>query len=139
MQKLEKERNDLIAEYEAVTREWMNTGKDAPRELVKKRKMLMHKMRAQYWELDPYIRGRSVYHRHGNIVGNGLVTFDYPANGSEGEWETIGYSTCREEHLMQADSIQRELGIEGDVGKSSGGGGGGEDGEKKKKKKKSRA
>ncbi|KAM0791312.1 hypothetical protein ACM66B_005784 [Microbotryomycetes sp. NB124-2] len=140
----EKERADLIAAYEEVTREWMKQDKPSD-ELVKKRKMLMHKMRAQYWELDPYIRGRGCYHRHGNIVGNGLVYFEYPNqsnNNNSDEWECIGYTTSREEHLMQAETIARELGIDvNDLTKSSGGGEGGaaESGEKKKKKKKSRA
>ncbi|KAK4056713.1 hypothetical protein OIO90_002265 [Microbotryomycetes sp. JL221] len=140
--KLEKERADLIGQYEEVTREWMKQDKPSE-ELVKKRKMLMHRMRAQYWELDPYIRGRGCYHRHGNIVGNGLVYFEYPnqsANNNADEWETIGYTSCREENMMRAEALARELGIEGDIAKKSGGGGEGDDGEgKKRKKKKSRA
>ncbi|KAK4054517.1 hypothetical protein OIV83_001011 [Microbotryomycetes sp. JL201] len=140
--RLEKERADLISQYEEVTREWMKEDKPSEK-LVKKRKMLMHRMRAQYWELDPYIRGRGCYHRHGNIVGNGLVYFEYPnqsANNNADEWECIGYTTSREEHLMQAETLARELGIEGDLKKSSEvGEGGAEAGEKKKKKKKSRA
>lgn len=71
-------------------------------------------MRAQYFRLDPFIRGRCAYHRLGNIVGkyvkrllssvlpqtpltervtsSGLVTFEYPqVNGQpHSEVEIIG-------------------------------------------------
>ncbi|KAM0791313.1 hypothetical protein ACM66B_005785 [Microbotryomycetes sp. NB124-2] len=138
--KAQQERRDaLIEQYVEVTREWMKSEKPSE-EVVKKRKMIVHKLQAQYWELDPYIRGRGCYHRNGNIVGNGLVSFEYPTdNGSEGEWEVIGYRTCREQHLLQADAIARELGIEdsGDkVTKKSSGDG---EAKPKKKKKSSRA
>ncbi|KAK4054516.1 hypothetical protein OIV83_001010 [Microbotryomycetes sp. JL201] len=131
--RLQQERNDLIADYIEVTREWMKSDEAAP-EIVKKRKMIVHKMQAQYWELDPYIRGRGCYHRLGNIVGNGLVSFEYPIDGGEGEWEVIGYKTCREQHLLQAEALARELGIEGDSKPSKKSSGTGEAKPKKKKK-----
>lgn len=54
-------------------------------------------------------------------VGNGLVSFQYPSSGNEGEWETLGYSTCREEFLLQADALEKELKGQG-VEIGSGGG-----------------
>ncbi|KAK4056712.1 hypothetical protein OIO90_002264 [Microbotryomycetes sp. JL221] len=142
--KLQKQRDELIAQYLEVTREWMKSDK-TPDEVKKKRQMLVHRMCAQYWELDPYIRGRGCYHRAGNIVGNGLVTFNYPSEGGgDDEWEVIGYKSCREQHLLQAEALARDLGIEeqGDdvkASKSSSRSGGGDDKTKKKKKKSSRA
>lgn len=58
---------------------------------------------------DPYIRGRGAYHRNGNIIGNGLVSFNYPKKGAEGEWETTGYETSRETCLQRAETLENDL------------------------------
>lgn len=118
-----------------MTREW--TKSDDPT-IAKRRELLVSKMRAQYHELDPFIRGRGAYHRNGNvsrplpcpgsspetdlssirpsrdtqIVGNGLVVWNYPSASeekTEGEWEVRGYETCREECLLKAKQLQEEL------------------------------
>lgn len=50
--------------------------------------------------------------RNGNIVGNGLVFFEYPSGEeqrSEGEWEVQGYDTCREQALLAMAQTQQEL------------------------------
>ncbi|GAA6028486.1 hypothetical protein NBRC10512_003226 [Rhodotorula toruloides] len=102
-------RNALIEEYVEVTRQWIKTDDPA---VTKKRRMIVDKMRAQYHELDPFIRGRGAYHRNGNIVGNGLVVFTYPSSSdekSEGEWEVRGYETCRESCLLRAKVTEEEL------------------------------
>ncbi|SCV72275.1 BQ2448_4969 [Microbotryum intermedium] len=119
--KLQAERDDLIAQYTELTRQWIKS--DDPN-IAKQRRIIMLKMRAQYFVLDPYIRGRGAYHRHGNIVGNGLVTFDYPASSgeNEGEWETSGYETCKEQCQLEATQLEAELKA---AGVSVGGGGGG--------------
>jgi hypothetical protein len=54
----------LIAELTAATREWIVS--DDPI-ATKKRELAILKFRAQYWLLDPYIRGRGAYHRNGNV------------------------------------------------------------------------
>ncbi|GAA5893636.1 Csr1p [Sporobolomyces salmoneus] len=103
------ERNKLIDEYVAVTREWSKS--DDPK-IAKKREIVVDRMRAQYHELDPFVRGRGAYHRNGNIVGNGLVVWNYPAgNGEkgEGEWEVRGYETSREECLLRAKLHEDEI------------------------------
>lgn len=69
-------------------------------------------MRAQYFILDPFIRGRGAYHRNGNIVGNGLVTFEYPSEPGErveSEWEVAGYEGCREAALVEIELLKRQL------------------------------
>ncbi|KAI5480798.1 CRAL/TRIO domain protein [Pseudohyphozyma bogoriensis] len=98
----EAERDKRIAAYEAATRKWM-VSKDASTEIP--RKLATLEMRAQYYKLDPFIRGRGAYHRNGNILGNGLVSFEYPTPGekSEGEWETSGYA-----HSMEACEAEAE-------------------------------
>lgn len=47
-----------------MTRQWIKADDPA---LTKKRRMIVDKMRAQYHELDPFIRGRGAYHRNGNV------------------------------------------------------------------------
>lgn len=81
MQDTEK-KNALLAErkalsdaFTAVTLDWIKTeGKD--QQLVNLRELIRMRLRAHYYELDPYIRGRNVYHRQGTIEGNGLVHFE---------------------------------------------------------------
>ncbi|ORY89291.1 CRAL-TRIO domain-containing protein [Leucosporidium creatinivorum] len=102
-------RDAIIAEYLEITRQWINS--DDPL-VEKKRQRVVNLMKAQYYELDPFIRGRGAYHRHGNIVGNGLVTFDYPTvagERAEGEWECLGYSGCREQVLLNAEKLEKEI------------------------------
>ncbi|GAA5835492.1 hypothetical protein JCM3766R1_006432 [Sporobolomyces carnicolor] len=99
------DRNKLIDEYVAVTREW---SKSSDPKVAKKREVVVDRMRAQYHELDPFVRGRGAYHRN----GNGLVVWNYPAgNGEkgEGEWEVRGYETSREECLLRAKLHEDEL------------------------------
>ncbi|GAA5948075.1 hypothetical protein JCM3765_007099 [Sporobolomyces pararoseus] len=103
------DRQKLIDEYASITREWSKS--DDPK-IAKKREIVVDRMRAQYHELDPYVRGRGAYHRNGNIVGNGLVVWNYPAgNGEkgEGEWEVRGYETSREECLLRAKLHEDEI------------------------------
>ena len=82
-----------------MTRKWCKTdGSDhtlnLTRELIRNRLRIQSfevrvsiPSRAESSQLDPYVRGRSVYHRHGNIVGNGLVSFEYPSNSEGPEYE----------------------------------------------------
>ena len=89
----QRDRDQLIAKYEEATRNWIKASAgDVTAE--KKRRLAMLELRSQYHVLDPYIRGRGAYHRHGNILGNGLIYFEYPnAPGAEteGEWEVRGH------------------------------------------------
>ncbi|GJN90712.1 hypothetical protein Rhopal_003726-T1 [Rhodotorula paludigena] len=107
--KHQKAREALISEYVGLTREWITSDDE---NVAKRRELCVDRMRAQYHELDPFIRGRGAYHRNGNIVGNGLVVWNYPSPSeekSEGEWEVRGYETCREECLLRAKQIGEEL------------------------------
>ena len=85
VKKLTAQREKLIQQYTDVTRKWAKSdGHDEALNLT--RELLRNRLRVQSYgaswshgavltpaALDPYARGRSVYHRHGNIVGNGLV------------------------------------------------------------------
>ena len=62
----------LVEQFYAITRKWSKSdGRDTTLNLT--RELVRNRLRIQSFEIDPYVRGRSVYHRHGNIVGNGLV------------------------------------------------------------------
>ncbi|KAL8277171.1 hypothetical protein RQP46_010419 [Phenoliferia psychrophenolica] len=107
----QKERDRLIGNFESASHAMLAAGPGESRAL-QKRRLAMLEMRAQYYLLDPYIRGRVAYHRHGNIVGNGLVFFEYPnATGAEAEaeWEVRGHSQCREQLLADAAIVRAEL------------------------------
>lgn len=124
---MQGERDALIEEYQMATRAW--AASDSLK-ATKQRELVVLKLRAQYFELDPYIRGRGAYHRcvfslpfrsaasltsryrNGNIVGNGLVFFEYPSGEgqrSEGEWEVQGYENCREQALLAVSQAQQDL------------------------------
>jgi hypothetical protein len=64
LQKALADRQKLIDEYASVTREW---SKSNDPKIAKKREIVVDRMRAQYHELDPYVRGRGAYHRNGNV------------------------------------------------------------------------
>jgi len=94
-EKLQKERDLLCAEFEQVTRQWLQSQDTT---LAYRRETLAKKLRAQYFRLDPYIRGKGAYHRLGNIVGNGLVVFNYPDvyGSKDGQYEVIGHNGSME-------------------------------------------
>lgn len=83
-------RQSLIKAYQDLTRLWAAETPELPSDPAalllpddpsphaRLRTFVMYHLRVQYFVLDPYIRGRSVYHRQGRVIGNGLVTFMYP-------------------------------------------------------------
>ncbi|CAH7671827.1 hypothetical protein PPACK8108_LOCUS6656 [Phakopsora pachyrhizi] len=42
------------------------------------RNFLNLRLRVHYFTLDGFLRSRTIYHRTGRIVGNGLISFEYP-------------------------------------------------------------
>lgn len=107
----------MARQFEELTRSWANTSSDSQEQRVQ-REEVAKRMRAQYFDLDPYIRGRGAYHRLGNIVGkyvhsagvqkglslmhfpfaSGLVAFHYPGAHelSSGEVEVLGIDGSKE-------------------------------------------
>jgi hypothetical protein len=74
--RLLKEREDLYAQYETATQNWIRhpTGEEA--EAIKaKREEVAAKLRDGYWQLDPYVRARSLYDRQGVIRSDGDVNW----------------------------------------------------------------
>ncbi|KAL4892659.1 CRAL/TRIO domain protein [Aspergillus ambiguus] len=92
------ERQKLAHEMQDATLDWLKAASKKDEEAVKssseKRSELIEKLRVQYWETDPYVRGRSLYDRLNVIQGGGKIEF-YPkdametgnaaANGAEGK------------------------------------------------------
>ena len=82
--KLIAERQELAKKIQDVTIEWIRTSAKKDTEGLsvaqEKRKDLIDQLRKQYWELDPYIRARSLYDRLNIVQGHGKIEF-YP--GSE--------------------------------------------------------
>lgn len=71
VQRVQAERDALVNDYVKITREWCISDSLL---VEKKRDLVALKLRAQYYILDPYIRGRGAYHRNGNIVGDVRAT-----------------------------------------------------------------
>ncbi|KAK2601639.1 phosphatidylinositol transfer protein csr1 [Conoideocrella luteorostrata] len=72
---LMEERRAMAMEFEELTREWIMNGQlsEKAREVCARRDRLVDDLAANYWELDPYVRARSVYDRQGYFRGAGGV------------------------------------------------------------------
>lgn len=80
--KLITERQNLARDIQDTTVDWIRASykKDAEAASTaqEKRKGLVEELRRQYWQLDPYIRTRSLYDRLNIIQGEGKIEF-YPS------------------------------------------------------------
>jgi hypothetical protein len=65
--RLQGERDNLAREFEEATRRWVSEERSTGRDEIRER--IARQLRAHYFDLDPFIRGRGAYHRLGNIVG----------------------------------------------------------------------
>jgi hypothetical protein len=75
--KIQAERKTIVDDYEKTTIHWLqSTGEEAEAAKAKRTK-LAEDLRTSYWQLDPYIRARSLYDRLGNINPGGVINF-YP-------------------------------------------------------------
>ncbi|KJK84106.1 hypothetical protein H634G_00469 [Metarhizium anisopliae BRIP 53293] len=74
--RLLKEREKLYAQYEAATRRWTKHASGEEAEAIKaERDDIAAKLRDGYWQLDPYVRARSLYDRQGVIRSDGDVNW----------------------------------------------------------------
>ncbi|SPO05079.1 related to phosphatidylinositol transfer protein [Cephalotrichum gorgonifer] len=77
-------RQQLIAEYEQETLRWIKRGSgDTAAACKESRTAIAAKLRENYWELDPYIRARSLWDRTGMIKPGGVLDF-YPHRNRNG-------------------------------------------------------
>lgn len=76
---IEKDRNELARQFETLTADWLaaKLTADAPvdKEQAAQRELLVQKLQANYWELDPYIRATTYYHRAGVVDKFGMADF----------------------------------------------------------------
>ncbi|KAB8199838.1 CRAL/TRIO domain protein [Aspergillus parasiticus] len=97
---LVKERQQLAQELQDATIEWITVSRKKDEEAIKaaveKRQALIERLRAQYWQLDPYIRATSLYDRLNILQGGGKIDF-YPAeakvNGAATNGTTMNGAT----------------------------------------------
>ena len=77
-ERLTVERAGIVKEFEYVTQQWIKE----PRAVELKRGALAERLRSGYWQLDPYIRARSLYDRIGVIHEGGKIQhYDAPKMG----------------------------------------------------------
>ena len=76
----------IVREFEAATQAWVAGPPDAA-EVRERRREIAERLRKGYWELDPYVRARSLCDRIGVIGKGGRIEF-YPEKAeakSDGE------------------------------------------------------
>ncbi|KAF7504421.1 hypothetical protein GJ744_002225 [Endocarpon pusillum] len=84
-QRLEEERSRDVLEFQKKTFAWIaraSNEADAV-QLAKERDLLAARLNRNYWQLDPFIRARSLYDRQGMIGPGGVVDF-YPEQRKKG-------------------------------------------------------
>lgn len=74
------ERKSIVKQVEQATFDWIEGGdSDAGKEASKRRDEAADKLRKNYWQLDPYVRARSLYDRQGVIGSEGKIQW-YPGD-----------------------------------------------------------
>jgi hypothetical protein len=66
----------LVKEHEAATLEWLSsTDAEKTASIKERRNAIAAKLRDDYWNLDPYLRARSLFDRVGMIQPGGKIEF----------------------------------------------------------------
>ena len=73
-QRLLDERASVVKEFEATTQQWIKDSQSREA-LRQKRAELAERLRSGYWQLDPYLRARTLYDRTGMIKEGGKIQF----------------------------------------------------------------
>lgn len=95
-ERLLRRHRSLTDKFEEVTRAWCAAGgKDEA--LQKAREVLGKKLRLSQFELEPYTRGLTVYHRNGVLPPEnyGISVFDYELPNEPLRRQVLGRRTCR--------------------------------------------
>ncbi|KAL8915554.1 MAG: hypothetical protein Q9171_000119 [Xanthocarpia ochracea] len=69
-----EERAKVVKEFESTTLAWISDPHNRTT-LQQKRNALAERLRAGYWQLDPYVRARSLYDRTGMIREGGVIQY----------------------------------------------------------------
>ena len=82
-QRLLDERASVVKDFETATQQWVRDSEGGD-ELKQKRNELAERLRSGYWQLDPFIRARSLYDRTRLIQKGGVIQFyDSPDSAIE--------------------------------------------------------
>lgn len=73
-QRLLDDRASVVKEFEATTQQWIKDSQSREA-LRQKRAELAERLRSGYWELDPYLRARTLYDRTGMVKEGGRIQF----------------------------------------------------------------
>lgn len=73
-QRLLDERAGIVKDFESATQQWVQDPQ-AHDSSKQRRNELAERLRSGYWQLDPYIRARSLYDRKGLIKKGGKIPF----------------------------------------------------------------
>ena len=68
------ERAALVEDFERTTQHWIRDS-DSRSALQQKRTELTDRLRSSYWDIDPYLRARSLYDRTGLIQEGGRLQY----------------------------------------------------------------
>ena len=105
-QRLEKEREETVNAYELATLKWVKQPDSVP--LRSERASLREKLKREYWDLDPYVRARSLYDRTGMIQNGGGIQF-YPEEGeAQGEEKEAPQKQHQHQHQQQQQQQPQE-------------------------------
>ncbi|KAB2580877.1 putative cral trio domain protein [Lasiodiplodia theobromae] len=74
-EKLQNERDDIVAQYEQATATWVKNAASDEAQNRKEREELTEKLRDNYWKMDPYLRARTLYDRTGDLGPTGKLNF----------------------------------------------------------------
>lgn len=78
-QRLLDERALAVKDYETATQQWIHASNST--EALQQRSELTKRLRTGYWELDPYLRARTLYDRTGVIREGGHIHYyGFPDN-----------------------------------------------------------
>ena len=74
--KLLETRKTIVKDFESATEDWIHKSEGSEASNIKaERSRLATLLRENYWELDPYLRARSLYDRQGAIQKGGKVNW----------------------------------------------------------------
>ena len=80
-EKLRQQRLLDASDYQKKTFEWIDHGSNAEgKAAMEQREQLAVKLHENYWQLDPYVRARSLYDRVGMIGSDGKINFNPSTN-----------------------------------------------------------
>ncbi|KAG0147650.1 hypothetical protein CROQUDRAFT_655855 [Cronartium quercuum f. sp. fusiforme G11] len=104
---LMSQRKKLVEKYIEATNRWIDDSSATNADL---RHFVALMMRVQGLTLDPYIRGKTFYHRQGCVLENGLIGFR--TMDGDDSWEFLGHSRSRERVLEEIEAMKARFKIE---------------------------